>query len=130
MARKQAGKRNASLMRRLRVEVHAAWLAARDPRTPWYARAVGLLVTAYALSPIDLVPDFIPVLGLLDDAILIPAGLWLFLKMLPPGVIDEHRREAERAAERPGSAGGALLVVALWLFAALLIWELWRWYYD
>jgi uncharacterized membrane protein YkvA (DUF1232 family) len=117
-------------MQKLRVEVHAAWLAARDPRTPWYARAFGLLVAAYALSPIDLVPDFIPILGLIDDAILIPAGIWLFLKMLPPGLFEEHRMVAEAAAERPGSAGGAVIVIAIWLFAALLLWRLWSWHYE
>ena len=109
-----------SLARRLRVDAHAAWLAARDPRTPWYARLFGLLVTAYALSPIDLIPDFIPVLGLLDDALLIPLGLWLFVKMLPKGLIEEHRATAARAAERPGSAWGAAIVVGAWLLAALL----------
>ena len=107
-----------SLARRLSIEAHAAWLAARDPRTPWYARAVGLLITAYALSPIDLVPDFIPVLGLLDDAILIPAGLWLFVKLLPPGLIEEHRATAREAAERPRSTSGLLIVIALWVAAA------------
>lgn len=130
MARRAFGKRNASLLHKLRVDVHAAWLAVRDPRTPWYARAVGLLVTAYALSPIDLIPDFVPVLGLLDDVILVPAGLWLFVKLLPPGLFDEHRSTAEQAAERPGSAGGALLIVAIWLAAALLIWRLWSWHYE
>ncbi len=107
-----------SLVRRIRVEAHAAWLAARDHRTPWYARALGLLVTAYALSPIDLIPDFIPVLGLLDDAVLIPLGIWLFVKMLPAGVMDEHRAAAAAAAERPRSALGALIVVLVWLAAA------------
>ena len=63
-----------SLVTRLRIEAHAVWLAARDPRTPWPARLLCLLIAAYALSPIDLIPDFIPVLGLLDDALLIPAG--------------------------------------------------------
>lgn len=110
-----------SLAHRLRVDVHAAWLAARDPRTPWYARAFGLLVTAYALSPIDLIPDFIPILGLLDDAILIPAGIWLFLKMLPEGLFAEHRATAAAAAERPGSAWGAVIIVLLWVLAALLV---------
>ena len=110
-----------SLARRLRVDAHAAWLAARDPRTPWYARLFGLLVTAYALSPIDLIPDFIPVLGLMDDALLIPLGLWLFVKMLPKGLIEEHRAAAARAAERPGSAWGAAIVLAVWLLAALLV---------
>ncbi len=110
----------ASLAHRLRVDAHAAWLAARDPRTPWHARAFGLLVTAYALSPIDLIPDFIPILGLLDDAILIPLGIWLFVKMLPDGVFAEHRAAAAAAAERPGSTWGAAIVVALWILSALL----------
>ncbi|HEY0445027.1 MAG TPA: YkvA family protein [Allosphingosinicella sp.] len=112
---------SASLARRLRVDAHAAWLAARDPRTPWHARAFGLLVAAYALSPIDLIPDFIPVLGLLDDAVLIPLGIWLFVKMLPPGLFEEHRRAAAAAAERPGSAWGIAIVLAVWLLAALLV---------
>ncbi|WP_243444713.1 YkvA family protein [Sphingosinicella humi] len=120
----------ASLARRLRVEVHAAWLAARDPRTPWHARAFGLLVTAYALSPIDLIPDFVPVLGLLDDAVLIPLGLWLLVKMLPEGLFDEHRATAAAAAERPGSAWGAVIVVVLWLVLALLVWRLVAWHYS
>ena len=110
----------ASLMKRLRIDAHAAWLAARDPRCPWYARAFGLVATAYALSPIDLIPDFIPLLGLLDDALLIPLGIWLFVKMLPEGLFEEHRAAAASAAERPGSAWGALVVVAIWLAAALL----------
>ena len=124
-----AQKRSPSLARRLRVEAHAAWLAARDPRCPWHARAVGLLVTAYALSPIDLIPDFIPILGLVDDAILIPLGLWLFARLLPPGLLDEQRRNAEAAAERPRSATGAAIVLLLWAAAALLIWYAWSWHY-
>ena len=116
-------------MQKLRAEVHAAWLAARDPRTPWYARAFGLLVTAYALSPIDLIPDFIPVLGLVDDAILIPLGLWLFVRMLPAGLIEEHRATAAAAAARPGSSAGAIIVVALWLLIAALLAWLWGWNY-
>ena len=119
-----------SLARRLRIDAHAAWLAARDRRTPLYARAFGLLVTAYALSPIDLIPDFIPVLGLLDDVILIPAGIWLFVKMLPEGLFEEHRRAAAEAAERPGSAWGALLVLAIWILAALLVARLFGFGFD
>ena len=122
-------KRDTSLVHRLRIDAHAAFLAARDPRCPWGARLFGLLVTAYALSPIDLVPDFIPILGLLDDAILIPASLWLFVKMLPPGLMEEHRAAAEAAARRPASAAGALVVVALWILAAVLVWRLWSWNY-
>jgi uncharacterized membrane protein YkvA (DUF1232 family) len=122
--------KGASLVHRLRVDAHAAWLAARDPRTPWYARAFGVAVTAYALSPIDLIPDFIPILGLLDDALLIPMGLWLFVKMLPDGLFAEHRAAAAAAAERPGSAAGALIVVALWIVAAGLTAWLWSWNYG
>ena len=103
------------------MDVHAAWLAARDRRTPWYARVFGLLVTAYAFSPIDLIPDFIPILGLVDDAVIVPLGLWLFVKMLPAGLYEEHRATAAEAAERPGSAWGAAIVVTLWILAALLI---------
>jgi uncharacterized membrane protein YkvA (DUF1232 family) len=125
-----ANRRNPSLMHKLRVEVHAAWLAARDPRTPWYARLVGLLVTAYAFSPLDLVPDFIPVLGLLDDVILIPLGLWLFREMLPAGVFDECRAAAEVASERPSSKFGAIIVIILWLLAVLLVVELLRFHYS
>ncbi|HEY0111731.1 MAG TPA: YkvA family protein [Allosphingosinicella sp.] len=106
---------------RLRIEVHAAWLAVRDPRCPWHARALGLLVTAYALSPIDLIPDFIPILGLLDDALIVPAGLWLFMKMLPSGLMDEARGRAEAAAERPSSAWGVVIVLLVWVAAALLV---------
>jgi uncharacterized membrane protein YkvA (DUF1232 family) len=80
-----------------------------------------VLITAYALSPLDLIPDFIPVLGLLDDAILIPLGIWLFVKMLPQGVFEEHRAAAAAAAERPGSAWGAAIVVVVWILAALLV---------
>ncbi len=129
MEEEQPPRRSASLAHRLRIDAHAAWIAARDRRTPWYARAFGLFVTAYALSPIDLIPDFIPVLGLLDDAILIPLGIWLFVKMLPPGRFDEHRQAAEQAAERPRSAVGLAIVLILWLAAAVLVWLLLRGYY-
>jgi uncharacterized membrane protein YkvA (DUF1232 family) len=107
-----------TLLHKLRVEIHAAWLAARDPRTPWYARLFGLLLTAYALSPLDLIPDFIPVLGLLDDLVLLPLGLWLFLKMLPDGVFAEAKARAELASERPNSAWGVVIVILVWLLAA------------
>jgi uncharacterized membrane protein YkvA (DUF1232 family) len=116
-----------SLMKRLRIEAHAVWLAARDPRTPWHVRLIALLVAAYALSPIDLIPDFIPVLGLLDDALIIPAGIWLVARLLPPGLMDEHRAAARAAAERPVSKAGMAIVLAIWLGLALLALATLRW---
>ena len=119
-----------SLGKRLRIEAHAVWLVARDPRTPWAARFLCLLVAAYALSPIDLIPDFIPVIGLLDDALLIPAGIWLVGRLLPAGLMDEHRAAATVAASRPVSKAGAAIVIAIWAGFALLAWSLLRWAYD
>jgi uncharacterized membrane protein YkvA (DUF1232 family) len=112
-----------SLAHRIRTEAHAVWLAVRDPRTPFYAKLFGLLVAAYALSPIDLIPDFVPVLGLLDDVILIPIGIWLFEKMIPREQFAEHRARAEIATRRPVSWGGVLIVVAIWGLLALLAWS-------
>jgi len=121
--------RNPSLLHRLRVEAHAVWLAARDPRTPWAARIVGLMIGAYALSPIDLVPDFVPVLGLIDDAVLVPAGLWLFRRLIPPALLAEHRATAEAAAEHPQSKAGAVAIVAIWIALALATLSILRWTY-
>lgn len=119
-----------SLAHRIRVEAHAVWLAARDRRTPWAARLIGLLVAAYALSPIDLVPDFIPVLGLIDDAILIPAGLWLFERLITPAHMAEHRAAAEAASHRPISWAGLVLVLLGWVAAAWLVWSVLSALYD
>lgn len=112
-----------SLAHRIRTEAHAVWLAARDPRTPLYAKLFGLLIAAYALSPIDLIPDFIPVLGLLDDVVLIPIGVWLFEKMIPRDQFAEHRAKAEIATRRPVSWGGVLIVLTIWGLLALLVWS-------
>lgn len=112
-----------SFAHRIRIEAHAVWLAVRDPRTPALARLVGLLVAGYALSPIDLVPDFIPVLGLLDDALLIPAGVWLFARLVPGELLAEHRAAAEAASERPVSRWGVLVILATWALLALLAYE-------
>lgn len=112
--------------RRIKREVHALWLAARDPRTPWHARLLGIAIAAYALSPIDLVPDFIPVLGYLDDVILVPIAVALAIRLVPPAVLAEHRAAAALAAGRPVSRAGAVAIVALWLLAAaVLLWWLW-----
>jgi uncharacterized membrane protein YkvA (DUF1232 family) len=114
--------------RRLKAETLALYFAIRDPRTPWLARLAGTLVVAYALSPIDLIPDFIPVLGYLDDLILVPLGLWLTLKLIPPQVIAEARTRAAREAERPVSRAAAVVIVLIWLaalgVAGLTLWRL------
>lgn len=114
----------------LRVDAHAVWLSVRDPRVPWYAKLLGVIVTGYALSPIDLIPDFIPVLGLLDDAVLIPAGIWLMLRLIPDAIYAEHRAAAEIASHRPVSRIGAAVVVLLWLaILASLGWSIWSYRY-
>ena len=119
-----------SLAHRIRVEAHAVWLTVRDPRTPLYAKLFGLLVAAYALSPIDLVPDFIPILGLIDDAVLIPLGVWLFEKMVPATLLAEHRARAEAASERPVSLWGIAIVAAIWAGLVWLVWSLAVQVYD
>lgn len=108
--------------RALRAETLALALAARHPRTPWYARVLVAAVVAYALSPIDLIPDFVPVLGYLDDLVLIPLGIWLAIKLIPPAVFVECRARAQSALAS-GAAGGraaAAVIVAVWLAAAAL----------
>lgn len=95
----------------------ALWLAARDPRVPWWAKLLAGAVAAYALSPIDLIPDFIPVLGLLDDVIIVPAGIWLCLRLVPPPVMADLRARAE-AYERPRSLAGMAAIAAIWLALA------------
>lgn len=103
----------------------ALWLAARDPRVPWYAKAVAGAVAAYALSPIDLIPDFIPVLGYLDDLIIVPLGILLAVKLVPVELMMEFREKAARSV-KPVSRGGLMFIVAIWLAAAsLLVWLLW-----
>ncbi len=111
-----------SLAHRIRVEAHAVWLAVRDRRTPLHARLFGLLIAAYALSPIDLIPDFVPILGLLDEAVLIPLGVWVFEKMVPAALLAEHRAHAERASDRPIAWGGILIVGTLWALGAWAVW--------
>jgi uncharacterized membrane protein YkvA (DUF1232 family) len=104
----------------IKVQAHATWLCARDPELGWGPRLLGLLIAGYALSPIDLIPDFIPVLGLLDDAILIPLGIWLFRKIVPSGIFAQNLAIAEAAGNRPMSRASAIAIIGLWL--ALLIW--------
>lgn len=106
--------------RKLKQDVVAVALAMRDPRVPWYAKLLGACVVAYALSPIDLIPDFIPVLGYLDDLVLVPLGLFLVLRLIPPAVLAEHRAAAAEMAERPVSYAGAAAVILVWLAALAL----------
>ncbi|ODP37379.1 hypothetical protein BFL28_18310 [Sphingomonas turrisvirgatae] len=119
-----------SFAHRIRIEAHAIWLAVRDPRTPAVAKVVGMLVVGYALSPIDLVPDFIPVLGLIDDALLIPAGVWLFAKLVPAELLAEHRATAQAASQRPVSRWGILVILATWAAIALIAYEFVMLRYD
>jgi uncharacterized membrane protein YkvA (DUF1232 family) len=110
----------------IKRDVHALWLAARDPRTPWYAKAFAVVIAAYALSPIDLIPDFIPVLGYLDEVILLPLAIALAVWMVPSHVMAEHRAAAASAQSRPVSRAGAAAIVAMWIAAAgALMWWLW-----
>jgi uncharacterized membrane protein YkvA (DUF1232 family) len=108
-------------VRSLKRDVVAIALAVKDPRVPWYAKAVGACVIAYALSPIDLIPDFIPVIGYLDDLVLVPLGLLLVLRLIPPPILAEHRAAAAKIAERPVSRAGAVGVIAVWVFSALVV---------
>lgn len=114
--------------RRLKREVDVLGLAARDPRVPWTAKVVVAAVLAYAFSPIDLIPDFVPVLGLLDDLILVPLGIALALRLIPPDVLTDARDRVEQMAAqgKPISWVGAAFVVLIWIAIALAIaWTVW-----
>jgi uncharacterized membrane protein YkvA (DUF1232 family) len=102
-------------VRKLKEDVVAIALATRDPRVPWYAKALGACVVAYALSPIDLIPDFVPVVGWLDDLVLVPLGLLLLLRLIPAPVMAEHRAAAAELAQRPVSYAGAAAIAVIWL---------------
>lgn len=106
--------------RRLKSETYALYLAYRDPRVPWYAKLIVASVVAYAFSPIDLIPDFIPVLGYLDDLVLIPVGIALALKLIPPDVMAECRERARGVEGRPVSWAAAAVIGAIWLGLAAL----------
>lgn len=112
--------------RRLTRDVVALWIAARDPRVPWQAKLLAGAVAAYALSPIDLIPDFIPILGFVDDLLIVPGGIWLALRLIPPDLMTEFRAEATERT-RPRSVAAAAMIVTLWLaavgFAAWYWWQ-------
>lgn len=108
--------------RHLRAETYALYLAARDPRTPWYAKLLVAGIVAYALSPIDLIPDFVPVLGYLDDLIIVPAGIVLAIRLVPGPVLAECRARAQETLRdrRLVSRGAGAVVILIWLFLAAL----------
>lgn len=114
--------------RLLKRDVATLWFAGRHPQTPWTAKFAAVLIVAYAFSPIDLIPDFIPVLGLLDEIILLPAAIWLTLKLLPDPVITECRLQAQAWLDahhiKPRNYIAAAVFVILWILTA---WLLWRW---
>ncbi len=113
--------------RGIKRDTLALYFACRDPRTPWYVKLFAGGVVAYALSPIDLIPDFVPVLGYLDDLILVPFGIALAVKMIPGPVLVDCRARAQTASERPRDLRNAAVVIAIWLVAAgLCIWLVYR----
>jgi len=118
--------------RSIRCDVRALYLARRDPRIPWYARLLAIVIVAYALSPIDLIPDFIPVLGYLDDLVIVPLGIVLLAKLIPVQVLDEYRMKAEDPnLEISKNRFVAVLIVALWCCGLAAAWyvlrkSLWR----
>lgn len=106
--------------RQLKRDVMTLWCCARHPATPWWLRTFLICVVAYALSPIDLIPDFIPVLGYLDDLLLLPLGIWLAIRLMPPAILSECRAQALawENTPRPISRAGAAAVVLIWVLAA------------
>ena len=112
--------------KRIKRDGVTLWFAGKHPKTPWYAKALGLFVVAYALSPIDLIPDFIPVLGYVDDVLMLPSLIWLTLQLLPPDVLTECRGHADAWMQtqgaKPRSMAWAVLVVALWLLVGAALW--------
>ncbi len=107
-------------------DVVALWLAARDPRTPWYVKLLAGATAAYALSPIDLIPDFIPIIGYLDDLIIVPVGIAVSVALMPEDLMEEFRREAISIAERPVSKIAVIVIVMIWIVVAVaLSWAAW-----
>jgi uncharacterized membrane protein YkvA (DUF1232 family) len=112
--------------KRIKRDGVTLWFAGKHPATPWYAKALGLFVVAYALSPIDLIPDFIPVLGYVDDVLLLPGLIWLTVKLLPAEVLADCREQADawmdKEGAKPRSRAGAALIVLVWIGAGAALW--------
>ena len=107
----------------LQSETYALYLAAKDPRVPWYAKALIFFVVAHTLSPIDLIPDFIPLLGYLDDLIIAPVGIAIAIKLIPMEVLSECRENAQRmfTEDQPPNRWAALVIIAIWLLGATIV---------
>ena len=102
----------------LKREALVLWIAARDPRTPWLAKLLAGAVAAYAFSPVDLIPDFIPVLGLLDDVVIVPLGVLAVIRLIPAPLLAEYRASASALAEKPVSRPAMLAIILVWIAAA------------
>jgi uncharacterized membrane protein YkvA (DUF1232 family) len=109
--------------KQLKIEVYALYLAYRDPRVSWYARAFTACVVGYAFSPIDLIPDFIPIIGYLDDLVLIPLGIKLAISMIPANVMTESREKAQQIISqgKPVNRIAAIIIISIWLILATLV---------
>jgi uncharacterized membrane protein YkvA (DUF1232 family) len=115
--------------RTIKRDAHALYLAAKDPRVSGYAKALAIAVAAYALSPIDLIPDFVPVLGYLDDLIIVPAGIALAIRLIPPEIMAQHRDMAMAAQNRPVSWAASAAIVIIWLLViGLTVWMVIRYF--
>ena len=110
-----------SWARGLKRDVHAICLAARSPRVRWHAKIIAIVVAGYALSPVDLIPDFIPVLGYVDDLIIVPLGIWLVLALIPEDVMAECRAIANKANTRPQNGLAAMMIIAMWIAGAAML---------
>ena len=115
--------------RTIKRDAHAVYLAARDPRVPWYAKALAFCVAGYALSPLDLIPDFIPILGYLDDVVIVPLGILAVVKLIPPHIMAEHRAAASLAAEKPVSRPAVFVIALIWATSIVLtVWLSYRYF--
>ena len=113
------------IVRKLKEDIYTLYLASRDPRIPFMAKVVLVITVAYAFSPIDLVPDFIPVLGYLDDLLLLPLGIWLTIKLMPADVLDEYRQKAREQLQRPRNVNYtmAAIIVIIWLLVGYWVYQ-------
>jgi uncharacterized membrane protein YkvA (DUF1232 family) len=130
MSAKTVGGRLKDWARGIKSDVLALWLAARDPRVSWYAKTVAAAVAAYALSPVDLIPDFVPVIGYLDDLLILPVGILLAVKLIPDPIMAELRDKAVEQ-RKPTSRAGLAFIVLIWLGTiAFTVWLLWPAYQN